>query len=214
MRSLSAAVLLLLPLVSPAANDVPAGRDLFPDGNWAGWEFVATPATELAAVCAVKPDGVLAFAGKPIGFVATRDSFHDYRLHVEWRWTEKPGNGGILVHIASGPKDRAWPLCFQIQTKHKSVGDLLPMAGATFAEPLTSAPGTTALRARSGADGENPAGEWNECDLVCSRDTIVVLVNGAPQNRVTGCSLTAGRIGLQFEGAPFEVRHVRLIPLE
>jgi hypothetical protein len=32
-------------------------------------------------------------------------------------------------------------LSLQVQTKHGNAGDLLPMAGASFDEPLTSAPG-------------------------------------------------------------------------
>ena len=44
----------------------------------------------------------------------------------------KPGNGGVLVHLSSGPKDRAWPLCIQIQTKHKSTGDVLSMVAPSM----------------------------------------------------------------------------------
>jgi hypothetical protein len=40
-----------------------------------------------------------------------------------------------------------------------------------------------------------------------------VTINGVAQNHVTGASLHAGRIGLQFEGAPFAVRAVRIEPL-
>ncbi len=194
---------------SPGAHELFNGRDL------AGWEFVTVPAVDAARVCRVGPDGVIAAAGQPVGFLATTSSHANYRLHAEWRWPGKPGNGGILVHISSGPKDRAWPLSFQVQTKNKSAGDLLPMAGATFAEPLTSAPGAaTAIKARTAADSEKPAGEWNTCDIICRGDTIEVTVNGVPQNRVTGCSLQAGKIGFQFEGVAFELRHVSVVALD
>lgn len=177
----------------------------------AEWEFVTPEKTAaLDGICLPQADGSLTFAGKPTGFVATKASYENYRLHVEWRWTEKPGNGGVLLHIASGPKDRAWPLSFQVQTKHKSVGDLLPMAGATFAEAITSAPGAAAARVRAGADSEQPAGEWNRADIVCRDGEISVTINGVAQNHVTGASLHSGRIGLQFEGAPFAVRAVRI----
>lgn len=198
-----------------------AGWSLIP--AWAGeqvllgarmlaeWEFVTPEKTAaLDGVCVAQPDGSLTLAGKPTGFIATKASYENYRLHVEWRWTEKPGNGGVLLHIASGPKDRAWPLSFQVQTKHKSVGDLLPMAGATFAEPITSAAGAAAARGHAAADSEKPAGEWNSADIVCRDGEISVTINGVAQNHVTGTSLRAGRIGLQFEGAPFAVRAVRV----
>ncbi|HVU24607.1 MAG TPA: DUF1080 domain-containing protein [Opitutus sp.] len=187
---------------------------LFNGHDLAGWTYTGDAAVDIATLCTVRPDGVIAAAGQPVGFIATRAPFANFRLRAEWRWPGQPGNGGVLVHIRSGPKDRVWPLCFQVQLKHRSAGDLLPMAGATFAEPLTSAPGAaTPIKARTAPDSERPAGEWNRCDITCRGDTIEVLVNGVLQNRVTGCSLESGRIGFQFEGTPFELRHVRLDPL-
>src|SRR3954471_18028111 len=78
---------------------------LFNGHDFAGWEFVTTPAIDIAAVCKQQPDGVIAAAGAPVGFIATTASYENYRLHAEWRWPGKPGNGGVLLHIASGPKD-------------------------------------------------------------------------------------------------------------
>jgi hypothetical protein len=199
--------LILLASTSCAA---PAA-ELFNGRDLTGWELVASPATDIGAACRLMPDGVIAATGQPVGFIATTASYANYRLHAEWRWPGKPGNGGVLVHISSGPKDRAWPLSFQVQTKNKSAGDVLPMAGATFAEPLTSVPGAaTAIRAHRAPDSEKPAGEWNTCDITCRGDTIEVTINGVPQNRITGCSLHEGRVGFQFEGTPFELRNVRL----
>lgn len=205
------AALALLGAAAPGA-ELPGlfnGRDL------AGWEFTGSPATAIATVCTVRADGVIAATGSPVGFIATTATHANYRLHVEWRWPGPPGNSGVLLHISPGPRDRAWPPSFQVQTKHKSAGDLLPMAGASFAEPLTSAPGAaTAIKARTAPDSEQPAGGWNTADITCRGDTIEVVVNGVPQNRVTGCSLHEGRIGFQFEGAPFELRHVTVVGLD
>lgn len=193
-----------------AADSTPLlnGRDL------AGWEFVAIPARDIATVCQVLSDGVVAAEGKPVGYIAATGQYENYHLHAEWRWPGKPGNGGLLVHIASGPKDRAWPTCLQIQLKHGAAGDLLPMAGATFAEPLTSPPGTTAIKAHTATESEHPPGEWNSCDIVCRGDTVEVSINGVMQNRVTHVSPAAGRVGFQFEGTAFEVRQVSLVRLD
>jgi len=197
--------------LAPAAET----RDLFPGGGFTGWEFVGNPATDIATLCTRRADGVIAVTGQPVGFIATTAAHKNYRLHAEWRWPGKPGNGGVLVHISSGPKDRAWPLCFQVQTKHGAAGDLLPMAGAAFAEPLTSAPGAaTTIKAHTAPDSEKPAGEWNSCDITCRDDTIEVAVNGVLQNRVTGASLQGGKIGFQFEGTPFELRGVTVVGLD
>jgi len=191
-----------------------SAADLFSAPDFDGWELVATPAADLHEVCKFLPDGVIAAKGLPVGFLSTIASYENYRLHAEWRWSGKPGNGGVLVHISSGPKDRAWPLSMQIQTKNKNVGDLLPMAGATFAEPLTSAPGAAPLiKAHTAADSEKPVGEWNTCDILCQGDIIEVTINGVLQNKITKAAPHAGRVGFQFEGTAFELRHVTLTPL-
>lgn len=213
MRSVIPVLVFLALATAPVRAAEP--RELFAGHDLAGWEFTTSPATAIGTVCTVRADGVIAAAGAPVGYIATTTPHANYRLHVEWRWPGKPGNGGVLLHISSGPKDRAWPLSFQVQTKNKSVGDLLPMAGATFAEPLTSAPGAaTAIKARTAPDSELPAGEWNSADITCRGDTIEVTVNGVVQNRVTGCSFHEGKIGFQFEGTPFELRHVTLVGLD
>ena len=76
-----------------------------------------------------------------------------------------------------------------MQTKSGAAGDLLPMAGAAFTEPLTSAPGAyPAIKAHTAPDSERPAGEWNSMDVVCRAGAIDVTINGVPQNRVTGAA--------------------------
>ena len=70
------------------------------------------------------------------------------------------------------------------------------------------------LLARSGSGSEKPAGEWNSADIVCRGDVIEVTINGVPQNKVTGCSAREGKIGIQLEGIPFELRNVSLMALD
>jgi hypothetical protein len=199
------------PLAGQAAARPPAVRTL--EAGFSGWEFVADPATPIQQVCTVGPGGVIDVSGTPIGYLATSDSYRVYRAHAEWRWTDKPGNGGMLIHIASGPKDRQWPVCFQVQWKNTAVGDLLPMAGATFAEALSTPPGAkTPQLNRSGGDNERPVGEWNACDVICRDGAIEVSVNGVRRNRVSGLSVTEGKVGFQLEGTPFQLRHVLITP--
>ena len=192
-----------------------AAGDLFNGRDFAGWELVSTPSAAIGDVFSMRPDGVIASTGKPAGFVATVASYRNYRLHVEWRWSGQPGNAGVLLHISDGPMDRVWPLSLQVQTKHGSVGDLLPMAGATFAEPLTSAFGAAvSIKARTGADSEKPVGEWNSVDIVSRDGAVEVSVNGVAQNAASAITPRAGRIGFQLEGTPHELRHVTLTPLD
>jgi allophanate hydrolase subunit 2 len=98
-----------------------------------------------------------------------------------------------------------------VQLKNKAVGDVLPMAGATFAEPL--APDSkTPTRVRFATDNEKPVGQWNFCDIICRNDMIEIHLNGVLTNRVTQVTPHSGRIGFQLEGVPFELRHIRIEP--
>jgi len=143
-------ILALAIVLGPAAAFAAAPAvKLWNGHDLTGWSFVTSPAVDIATVCHATPDGVLAAAGRPIGYLlAGPETYANFKLHVEWRWPAKPGNGGVLVHISSGPKDRQWPLCFQVQLKVHRAGDILPMAGATCAEqsPPSTRSASTAKR--------------------------------------------------------------------
>lgn len=208
MSKLLSVVILTLSAQSAGAVELFNGRD------FSGWELQTTPSAQVGEAFKVLPEGVIASTGKPSGFLATQADYRNYKLHVEWRWTGKPGNGGVLLHISPGQFDRVWPVSLQVQTKNGNAGDLLPMAAGSFAEPLTSAPGAeTRIKAHTAADSEKPVGEWNACDIV-SRDGVVeVTLNGVLQNRVTQVQPSSGKIGFQLEGTPYELRHIELTPL-
>lgn len=179
-----------------------------------GLELVASPSVDPATVWSRGADGVIAVSGKPPGYIATRASYTNYRMHVEWRWPGKPGNAGVLLHVASGPKDGAWPLSVQVQTKHGYAGDILPMAGAGFAEPLTTAPGAyPAIKGNTAPDSERPPGEWNSAEILARDGVIEVAINGVAQNRVSAVKPAQGRIGFQLEGVPYELRNITITPL-
>lgn len=201
--------LLCASLVGCASAPAPAPMQA--SGPLGALDIVTTPAAALDTVWQPRPDGVIAVTGKPSGFIATRDVYTDYRLHAEWRWTGKPGNGGVLLHVASGPKDGVWPLSIQVQTKHGAAGDLLPMAGATFNEPLTTAPGAyPPIKAHTAPDSERAPGEWNTMDVLVRGGCIDVTINGVRQNSVTLAQPGTGRIGFQLEGTPYELRNLRV----
>lgn len=207
-------VLGVLVVIASIACAAPV-TELFNGRDFTGWEFVTTPAVAITKVCHLQPDGSIAVTGKPVGFIATTPAYENYQLHAEWRWPDQPGNSGVLIHISSGPKDRAWPVCIQIQLKNKNVGDVLPMAGAAFAEkPSTPPEAKTAILNRTAPDSEKPVGEWNSCDLTCRGDILEVTINGVVQNKVTQLRPHSGRIGFQLEGIPFELRRVSVVRLD
>lgn len=218
MRSL----LCLLPLVSFAGSvalaDSPSKETALFDGkSLSGWSLVTTPAARIEDVCKVTADATMTVAGKPVGYLLADGKYENYKLHVEWRWpadAKKNSNSGILVSIGSGPIDKGWPNCLQVQMKLNHAGDFLPMAGFTFTEPLSTPPGAKTPQ----LDGkklpvEKPLGEWNSADVICRGDTIETTVNGVFENKVTGCKPASGQIGLQLEGTPYELRNIVISPL-
>jgi subtilisin family serine protease len=208
-------VLILMCVTAGAVAPV----DLFNGRDLAGWELVANPATDISLACQVIDGGVLAVTGRPVGYLLAAGSHENYRLHIEYRWpadAARNSNSGVLVHIASGPIDRnIWPVSYQIQMKIDRAGDLLPMAGAKFAEALSSAPeAVTPQLDHVGLVSEKALGGWNSVDVVCRGGTIQVSINGVFQNKITHCTQRTGRIGIQLEGFPFELRNLRLTPLD
>jgi hypothetical protein len=181
--------------------------------DFTGWEFVTRPQVPLSSVFHVTADGAMATAGKPTGYLQTTTGYENFAFHAEWRWMSKQrnNNSGFFMHITTGPKDRAWPVCLQVQNKPGHAGDFIPMAGFTFAE---CPPPPAKQLDRKGPDSENPVGEWNTCDVICRGDTIECRINGALQNTATKCTPHAGKIGIQLEGYPFEIRNVTLAPLK
>ncbi|HSW01818.1 MAG TPA: DUF1080 domain-containing protein [Sedimentisphaerales bacterium] len=181
--------------------------------DFAGWKRFLPDASKNVDDTWSIADGVLRCTGRPAGYMRTETPYADYHLHVEWRWPEKPGNNGVLVHM-SGP-DVVWPRSLECQLASGNAGDFWVIGGLEFAEHVKGGKrvnGRRTLKLRESS--EKPAGEWNQYDIVCKDDWVVVLVNGVLQNVATRCSERSGRICLQSEGAPIEYRNLWLAPLE
>jgi 3-keto-disaccharide hydrolase len=138
----------------------------------------------------------------------TEQTYRDYKLTVEWRFT-KAGNTGVLVHM--GLPDKVWPRCFECQGMHNHQGDFWLWGGADCKEPKIPGKNGIAMPEKS---NEKDVGEWNTYEVDCSGDTIKIIVNGKLMNTATGCNETSGRIGIQSEGGEIEVRKITLEPLK
>ena len=213
-------VLLGIALVAPttAVEDVkpmvPREKTMLWNGtDYTGWtRFLRDAAANVDQTWSIE-NGLLRCTGKPAGYARTETAYADYHLHVEWRWTAKPGNNGVLVHMSG--KDMVWPRSLECQLASGNAGDFWVIEGLEFAEhakggPRVSGRRTTKLHESS----EKPAGEWNQYDIVCKDDWVVVFVNGTLQNVATKCSDRSGKICLQSEGAPIEYRNLWIEPLE
>jgi hypothetical protein len=167
---------------------------------------------------------LLVSEGEPQGHLITNDSFHDYRLVVEYRWPGKTGNCGVLVH-ASTPRRLygMFPQSIECQMDAGNAGDFWCI-GEDITVPDMEArrgprekwgvDGDKARRILNLTDGsEKPAGEWNEMVIECRGREIEIRVNGDLVNHGTDCTTDHGQIALQAEGAVCEFRRVELTPL-
>jgi len=158
-------------------------------------------------------NGLLRCTGKPAGYMRTETPYADYHLHVEWRWPEKPGNNGVLVHMSG--QDVVWPRSLECQLASGNAGDFWVIGGLEFAEHARGGKRVNGRRTlKLHESSEKPAGEWNQYDIVCKDNWVVVLTNGALQNVATECSDRSGKICLQSEGVPIEYRNIWIEPLK
>lgn len=188
--------------------------------DFTGWKlFTREPEHDVTKTWSVA-NGVVRCVGKPAGYMRTEKNYADFLFHVEWRWPEKGGNSGALVHM-SGP-DKVWPKSLECQLASGNAGDFwLIGEGRRYTENIETAEHAKADERVRGRNvrklkdsSEKPLGQWNAYDIICKDDWVVVLVNGVLQNIATKCSITSGKICLQSEGAPVEFRNIYIEPLE
>jgi hypothetical protein len=98
-------------------------QSLFNGKDLKGWTiFVGDTSVKPENFFYVK-DGVIETVGVPVGYLRTKKEYSNYRLHVEWRYPEKPVNSGVMLHT-TGP-DKIWVSHYQANLKHLSVGDFV-----------------------------------------------------------------------------------------
>ena len=181
--------------------------------DFAGWKRFLSDASKNVDDTWSIGDGVLRCTGRPSGYMRTETPYADYHLHVEWRWPAKPGNNGVLVHMSG--EDKVWPRSLECQLLTGNAGDFWVIGGLEFAEHAKGGDRVGGRRTRKlHESSEKPLGEWNEYDIVCKNDWVVVFTNGVLQNVATQCSDKSGKICLQSEGAPIEYRNIWIEPLE
>ena len=170
-------------------------------------------------------DNLLVSLGKPGGHLLTDDEFENYHLEVEYRFANKAGNCGVLVH-ASKPRMlySMFPQSIEVQMMHENAGDFWCIGEDIVVEDMEKRRGpkhkwgSTEGKARRIVnltdDSENPLGEWNSMTIECLGNEIKVWVNDDLVNHGTECTASKGQIALQAEGVEVEFRKVELTPIE
>ncbi|MFP4059154.1 MAG: DUF1080 domain-containing protein [Bacteroidales bacterium] len=176
---------------------------LFNEENLDNWVIYAeTDTVDLDTVWYVQ-DSVIHCTGNPWGYLRTKESYQDYKLHVEWRWPEEPGNSGVFVHVQGD--NQLWPTCIEAQLWDRNAGDFVAMGESDFNERVDK---TKRLVQKSAETAEVEPGGWNAYDIECFGDSIKLFVNDVLMNVATGVTVTSGDIALQGEGKPTEFKNV------
>jgi hypothetical protein len=158
-------------------------------------------------------NGVIHCNGSATGYLRTKQCYSNYVVTVEWRFrkvTPDANNTGVLVHMQL--PDAVWPMCIQNQGKSGRQGDLFVMGGAECKEHLALGKDANTPVAFTGPSNEHPVGEWVTNVTVCAGSDVKAIINGNVLNEVTECTISSGFVGIQSEGADFEIRKMYLDP--
>nr|WP_197718685.1 DUF1080 domain-containing protein [Pedobacter schmidteae] len=170
-------------------------------------------------------NGLLVSMGKPQGHLITDASYQNYRIEVQYRFSAKPGNCGVLVH-ASTPRAlySMFPKSLEVQMMHENAGDFWCIEEDITVPDMESRRGPKANWGingdkqrrikRLGDNLEKPVGEWNTMVVECLNDEVKVWVNGKLANHGTNCTAKSGQIALQAEGSEVEFKKVVLKPIK
>ena len=186
----------------------PKAQSFFTEKDASNWIYVIKDKNLKPMDVFTMKDGILLISGMSSGYLRTNETYSDYILKLEWRWTKTLGNSGVLVHIQ--PKDTIWPVCYQVQQKADAAGDIICMNGLWAKECTDSVKFTVNKMKHS---NEKPLGEWNTMEITCKNSTITVFVNGELQNKVSGLTVNKGFVGFQNEGKPLEFKNVSILKL-
>lgn len=211
-------------LLAPGAGAQP--RALFNGRDLGGWH-VDVPAIDsnprTRSPFEVR-GGLLASLGEPRGHLVTDATYRDYRLEVEYRFSGKPGNAGILVH-ASTPRAlyQMFPQSIEVQMESGNAGDFWCIVEDITVPDMVRRRGPretwgiTEGRARriiNLTDGsEKPLGQWNRLVIEALGRELKVWVNGTLVNHGTNATADHGQIALQSEGSAVEFRTMELTPI-
>ncbi|SDL01177.1 protein of unknown function [Pedobacter sp. ok626] len=170
-------------------------------------------------------NGLLVSMGDPRGHLITDANYKNYSIEVQYRFSAKPGNCGVLVH-ASTPRALygMFPKSIEVQMQDKNAGDFwcieeditVPdMEARRGPKENWGINGKKQRRIKKLADSlENPVGEWNKMVVECLDDKVKVWVNDKLANYGTNCTAQSGQIALQAEGSEVEFRKVVLKPIK
>jgi hypothetical protein len=170
-------------------------------------------------------NGLLVSLGTPNGHLITDKEYSNYRLKVKYRFSAKPGNCGVLVHVST-PRVlySMFPKSLEVQMEHTNAGDFWCIAEDISVHDMETRRGPKAdwgttekylRRIKNLTDGtENALGEWNTMIIECYKDIVRVTLNNKLVNYGFNCTAQSGQIAIQAEGSEVEFKKIDLTAIK
>jgi hypothetical protein len=226
---LTLVILSVFAIVQPsmAQEEKSETKELFNGKDLTGWHVDVPEADNNKDIepTFIVRDGKLVSLGKPNGHLITDEQFENYRLHVEYRFANTPGNCGVLVH-ASTPRAlyKMFPKSIECQMNHQHAGDFWCIGEDITVPDMVERRGPKDTWGVSEGksrrilnltdDSENEVGQWNTMVIECVGDEIKVWINDDMVNHGSKCTAIKGQIALQAEGSEVEFRKLTLTPIK
>ena len=219
-------LLAILLITFGACQQASKSKRLFNGKDLSGWH-VDVPAMDTVASLTspfIVRNGMLVSLGKPEGHLISDSVYENYRLEVQYRFSNGSGNCGVLLH-ASTPRFlySMFPKSIEAQMHDGDAGDFWCIGEDITVPDMETRRGpkdewgaTEGKKRRilNLTDGsERPLGEWNTMLIECAGNNIKVWVNQVLVNDGTGCTANKGQIAVQAEGAEVEFRKIEMSPL-
>jgi len=183
-------------------------------------------------------NGMIHVSGKEMGYLITKQPYHDFYLRAEFKWGEgtfgeregKARDSGILFNVQG--EQKVWPRSIEFQVTEGGTGDFWMTDGAALTgrdgKRVEGPPGSALKIDHFGkgpsqnvigfrdsvGDMEKPHGEWNVLELVTHGNDVKQYVNGKLANEGTNPFPAEGKILFQSEGAEVFFRNMVLYPLK
>ncbi len=223
MKKYTAAVFIIPAIFVCSLSSVAQSHSLFNGKDLSGWHIdIPEKDTNAAAINPfIIRNGLLVSLGTPQGHLITDSVYQNFRLEVEYRFADQPGNCGVLV-FASAPRVlyKMFPKSVEVQLMHKNAGDFWCIGEDITVPDMETRRGPKGnwgvtegkeRRVKNLTDNsEKPLGEWNSMTIECVGNSIKVWVNNDLVNYGFNATASKGNIALQAEGAEVEFRKVML----
>ncbi len=162
--------------------------------------------------------GLVRMYGDNIGYLATKKSFENFELSLEFKWNieekfhrdDAKKNSGVMYNIPSNSPDHIWPKGIQFQIKENTTGDFIFLDNITAKVNGNLVEAGASVVSPKFEANENPYGQWNKIVIRSINGKCTQYLNGKLVNECVEVSSREGKISLNYEGSPIDFRNIQL----